>query len=513
MSESYLPEPVYSSPTSSSISRDRGSSVASSSVRPASSHLAQPAQSPRSASDERSLVSRAAEMISETAHDLRAPLTTVRESVRLVRDGDAGEINSDQQLLLSSALDQCDCIDQMIGEMVQLDRLRSGTPRAARQWTPLESIQRSVDETLRPWAQPRRIDVLWDAASFAKRAVYADASMIRRLMVNLVVNGIRASVEDQSVLIRFGLTREGDALRCTVVDQGQGISESDLQRIGDPSISFSGSEGLGLNICRQLAAAHFSGLEIQSRLRHGTQVSFQLPCSGPRSVAIAWARWRDSIRMPLRKPARRAMEDSGEQSVRLGDQSIDQSTNRARVRMDGVPNTIQLGHNTTRPRFEDRFSAGVLTLGATVSHQSADQFDRILNNSMRIYDMAYRIDSRRWVWTMDAVGSALADRIDAINDAASNEMASVRTNWADPQIIAVDSRRAAARLSDMMVRESLAASSSVHFADQNDVRPGTEPIEKSSVASERLDNELRRLSQTLQSQTASLQKQSRKLRP
>ena len=67
--------------------------------------------------------------MSETAHDLRSPLTTVRESIRLIRDGDLGAASVDQRAYLTSAMDQCDCMFQMIGEMLQLERLRTGTCR------------------------------------------------------------------------------------------------------------------------------------------------------------------------------------------------------------------------------------------------------------------------------------------------------------------------------------------------------------------------------------------------
>lgn len=62
--------------------------------------------------------------ISETAHDLRSPLASIRKSIRSLHDGDLGPITSTQQGCLSATIDQCDRIDRMIGEMVQPEHRR-----------------------------------------------------------------------------------------------------------------------------------------------------------------------------------------------------------------------------------------------------------------------------------------------------------------------------------------------------------------------------------------------------
>ena len=442
-------------------------------------------------------IENAVRLMSETAHDLRSPLTTVREAIRLVREGDAGDLSTDQAELLGVAMDQCDCIDQMVSEMVQLERLRTGAPRANRRWIELEEIRNSVDETLRPWALPKKIDLLWDLVPH--QAVFADASMIRRLVVNLAVNAIRASDENQFVLIRFSVKRDGETVGCDVIDQGSGMDERTLRRIARHQVSFSGGEGLGLTICRQLAAVHFSSLQIRSQVDEGTQVSFELPASGPHSVATAWIRWRQSILAPRHRPERRS-------------EPLAQHHSRA-MATRSRPVTVQLHQSDAGPRFKDTFAAGIVTLGATVSREAADQFCGVMARELRKFDLAYRIDTRRWVWALDADANSVVDRMDTINAAAASCMEGVRSTWGQPQFIPIAGRGAAARLSDLMVRESLSAASCVHGLAQDEVRLGTAPIGPSVTASERLDEELRRLSRQMRSQSRHLQQQSQGLRP
>jgi cell cycle sensor histidine kinase DivJ len=73
-----------------------------------------------------------------------------------------------------------------------------------------------------------------------------------------------------------------------VRDQGIGISENDLQRIGTPFVQvestyhrrFAGT-GLGLSMVKGLAALHGGRLEIESRLGSGTTATILLPLRGP----------------------------------------------------------------------------------------------------------------------------------------------------------------------------------------------------------------------------------------
>ena len=77
--------------------------------------------------------------------------------------------------------------------------------------------------------------------------------------------------------------------------RGIGISASDLEQIAAGHAPSRSVGGLGLLICRQLAAAHFSRLRVESRVGTGTAVSFITPTGGPSSIAPNWSRWMASL--------------------------------------------------------------------------------------------------------------------------------------------------------------------------------------------------------------------------
>lgn len=453
-----------------------------------------------------SVESVAARMVSETAQDLRSPLTVVREAIRLVGDGSLGQVNDDQHACLSAAIDQCNCMDQMIGEMVQLERLRTGSPRANRSWVEINSVRVAVDEVLRSWTTPHQIEVLWDIGNEGSKVIFADASMLRRMIVNLATNAIRASKPGGLVLIRLQRTQADEMIRWSIIDQGNGMAEQEMHRIIDRDRSVGGDDGVGLSICRQLAAVHFSALQIRSRSGYGTEVSFQTPAMGPRSVASAWARWRVAARGPLQKPSRRSGAMSSNATVRRLDGD-------AHVRLDPPSIAVELSHDTVKPRCDDRLAAGTVTLGAAVSRQAADDFDRLLQSQLQMFELVYRTDTRRWVWVFDVDTHGIEDRIAMIGDSANETIGGVRTAWSTPQMIPIDDRRTASRLSDLMVRESLAASTSSRVLDQDTVRLGSSPIVPNGTAELRLDAELRHLATQMKTQSARLRQQAQNLRP
>jgi signal transduction histidine kinase len=100
----------------------------------------------------------------------------------------------------------------------------------------------------------------------------ADENLLRRALLNLILNGLRASKPGQS--IRVTARRNGGTLSLTVADEGCGISAEDLPRVTEPYFTqFPGGSGLGLPIVERIASAHGWALRIESVLNHGTKSS------------------------------------------------------------------------------------------------------------------------------------------------------------------------------------------------------------------------------------------------
>jgi signal transduction histidine kinase len=113
--------------------------------------------------------------------------------------------------------------------------------------------------------------------------VLADRDRIDQVLVNLLDNAIKYSHPDGVVQVRVD-QEEDWGLCVTVEDQGIGIPEEDLPRIGErfyrvdrARARAEGGSGLGLAIAGALVEAHGGRLQLESELGQGTLATFTLP--------------------------------------------------------------------------------------------------------------------------------------------------------------------------------------------------------------------------------------------
>lgn len=85
--------------------------------------------------------------------------------------------------------------------------------------------------------------------------VLADADLLRKALLNLLINGLRAM--PGGGVLSVTLKAEADGLSLRVTDTGAGIAPEDLPRVGTPYFSrFPGGSGLGLAVVGEIARAH-----------------------------------------------------------------------------------------------------------------------------------------------------------------------------------------------------------------------------------------------------------------
>ncbi|MGA8610451.1 MAG: PAS domain-containing sensor histidine kinase [Xanthobacteraceae bacterium] len=122
----------------------------------------------------------------------------------------------------------------------------------------------------------------------------ADRRALSQILLNLLSNAIRFSNRGGKVVV--GAHPEAGVVIFTVEDNGVGMSDEDLRRIGEPYFQARasydrrhGGTGLGLSIVKGLVRLHGGELSIRSRVGEGTRVSVRLPldCEQVRAASKA----------------------------------------------------------------------------------------------------------------------------------------------------------------------------------------------------------------------------------
>jgi CheY-like chemotaxis protein/anti-sigma regulatory factor (Ser/Thr protein kinase) len=182
----------------------------------------------------------------------------------------------------------------LIEDLLDISRIASGNIRLELQPVSVASVFESVQQTLRPTFEAKRVDVLIDPHG-SKVEVLADANRLQQIVWNIVANAIKFTPEGGCVRMRA--TLEGHRVALQVSDTGMGIDPGFLPHVFDRFRQAESSEartygglGLGLAIVRQLVEMQGGSVEAKSEGRgRGATFVVRLPASQPGAAVAARA--------------------------------------------------------------------------------------------------------------------------------------------------------------------------------------------------------------------------------
>lgn len=164
-------------------------------------------------------------------------------------------------------------LEALSREMLLLLGLEQGG--AALAPTPLAAVLKDVRRSLPQLEAP----LVFECPKTA--AVLANRPLLVTLVRNLVLNAAAAGPPQSPVQVRCTPCAKGWEL--CVQDEGPGIPPEELARVFEPFYRIdksrsrqSGGSGLGLSICREIAAAHGGQLRLESEPGRGTRASVRL---------------------------------------------------------------------------------------------------------------------------------------------------------------------------------------------------------------------------------------------
>lgn len=231
------------------------------------------------------------EFIATASHDLRKPLSLIFDISNQAHHKMASGLPYDPALMLQDMTLIAESASYMQGitECI-LDNQTSGFGQIRLTKTPLhiESIINEAIERHRERASEKKID-LTNEGSPEKLIVDADRTRIAQVLDNYIGNAIKFCFAGDNINIR--ITKVGDSVRVEVIDNGPGLTESDIKQLflhnaelsNQPTDNES-STGLGLPICKQLISLHEGQLGAFNNVDKGATFWFALPVFKIKSV-------------------------------------------------------------------------------------------------------------------------------------------------------------------------------------------------------------------------------------
>ncbi|HVC12666.1 MAG TPA: HAMP domain-containing sensor histidine kinase [Burkholderiales bacterium] len=192
------------------------------------------------------------------SHELKTPLTALREGTELLNDRVAGPLVPSQQRVVEIMRDNGIKLQRMIEELLDYQRALHAAASLDVEAVPLGPLVNEVVEAHRLAAQAKGQRVALDVASLS---VQADAEKLRSILDNLLSNAVKFTPPGGTISV---LAREQDSdVLIEVIDTGPGVPAEERESIFDSFFrgraKASGrieGTGLGLAIVREFAEAH-----------------------------------------------------------------------------------------------------------------------------------------------------------------------------------------------------------------------------------------------------------------
>jgi signal transduction histidine kinase len=237
------------------------------------------------------------EFLSHVSHELRSPLTAVRQFVSILLDGLAGELNPEQRQYLEIVLRNVKQLQSMINDLFEVSGVQTGKLKIELQSTSVSDAIAYAVNTLRGAVAAKGIVLSSDIARDVP-SVCADPARVRQILIILVDNAIKFTPQNGTVTIQARIFEENpDFLLLEVSDSGCGIDPAMSERIferlfqaSDPDAADHNGLGLGLYICKDLVTRQGGKIWAKSELGQGSIFSLTLPIfSLPKLLAPAFS--------------------------------------------------------------------------------------------------------------------------------------------------------------------------------------------------------------------------------
>ncbi len=224
-------------------------------------------------------------LLNSISHDLRTPLVSITGALSSLREDDTLYDLTSRRELLDGAYLEADRLNRLVGNLLDMSRLDSGSLKLKREPYDVREIIGVARSQLRPRLEGReiRIDLPDDLPM-----VSVDLVLFAQVIVNLLDNALKYSKPDKPIHIRARHSQ--NEVELDIADEGIGIPADELPHIFEKFYRAriakgQGGSGLGLSICQGIVEAHGGTIRVQSREGQGTCFTIHLPINSNRQTS------------------------------------------------------------------------------------------------------------------------------------------------------------------------------------------------------------------------------------
>ncbi|MGL4344041.1 MAG: sensor histidine kinase [Cellulosilyticaceae bacterium] len=208
------------------------------------------------------------ELITNVAHDLRTPLTSIIGYMGLLKD-EKYTSEEERQKYMEIAYQKSEKLKVLIEDLFEYTKLHNQETDLKLESVSLTHLLNQLAEELMPLAEEKNIRVCTHIHTENAR-VTGDVQKLMRAFENLIGNAIKYSIKGADVHIQ--VAEDGDHVIVAVQNQCEHVPEGDLNKLFDRFYrtdasrnSETGGSGLGLAIAKNIVTLHGGQIWVQAK--------------------------------------------------------------------------------------------------------------------------------------------------------------------------------------------------------------------------------------------------------
>ena len=212
------------------------------------------------------------------SHEFKTPISSIQMGVQLLENIRIGELNDEQQKLVSGIKDDTFRLLKITGELLNLTQLETGVVQLNIKPTDIHEMVESVIAGNQSLADHKKITIK-SHIDTDLQLVNADYEKTSWVLSNILSNAIRYSYENSEVEVKVEKDNE-DEIVFSVKDHGYGIEDQYLDKVFTRYFRIPGTKaegtGLGLSISKEFIEAQGGKISVRSEIGSGSIFYFSL---------------------------------------------------------------------------------------------------------------------------------------------------------------------------------------------------------------------------------------------
>ncbi|TCS35182.1 signal transduction histidine kinase [Paucimonas lemoignei] len=241
--------------------------------------------------------------LSNMSHEFRTPLSSIRAIAKLLIERIDGDLNSEQEKQVNFILKNAEALSELVNDLLDLAKIEAGKIELHPAPFSLSELFSALRGMLRPLLVTPSIKLEFDPVPH-DLVMTSDEGKVSQILRNFISNALKFT-ERGEVRVSAALSACQTMIALSVKDTGMGIAPEHQQlifeeftQVPNPAQKKFKGTGLGLPLCRQLAAHLGGSIHLESTLGVGSTFTVTLPVTLPSHGAPVVLPSQDDAALP-----------------------------------------------------------------------------------------------------------------------------------------------------------------------------------------------------------------------